>query len=168
MRIAGRGSKHKLSRSGAFGSSFDLYWQDTSIMKPAYWTVREKGWNSRSPASWWQASWGTMLPGARVREAGQGEEFIPRDSSRVEMSGEAVTPQAIAGKLCWRKDLHMLRRLWREKQEWKCNGVKGWEGAWWQRDVIFKELFLSFSVFGFFALHVSGENRNGCSDASMT
>lgn len=62
-----------------------------------------------------------MLPGAGAREAGQGEEFIPRDSSRVEMSGEAPTPQAIAGKLHWRKDLHMLRRLWREtgvKMEW--------------------------------------------------
>lgn len=58
-----------------------------------------------------------MLPGAGLTEAGQGEEFIPRDSSPVEMSGEAVTPQAIAGKLRWRKDLHMLRRLWRESQE---------------------------------------------------
>lgn len=58
-----------------------------------------------------------MLPGAGLGEAGQGQEFIPRDSSRVQMSGEAVTPQAIAGKLRWRKDLHMLRRLWRERQE---------------------------------------------------
>lgn len=70
-----------------------------------------------------------MLPGAGVREAGQGEEFIPRDSSREEMSGEAETPQAIAGKLCWRKDLHMLRRLWRERWECKWNGMKGWEGG---------------------------------------
>lgn len=70
-----------------------------------------------------------MLPGAGVREAGQGEEFIPRDSSRVEMSREAVTLQAIAGKLCWRKDLHMLRRLWRERRVCKWNGIKDWEGG---------------------------------------
>lgn len=68
-----------------------------------------------------------MLPGAGFGEAGHGEEFIPRDSSRVKMSGEAVTPQAIVGTLCWRKDLHMLRRLWRVgvKMEWD-KGLGRW------------------------------------------
>lgn len=50
---------------------------------------------------------------ARVPEA---EPFLQSHISRVEMSGEAVAAQAIAGNLRW-KDLRALRSLWRERQE---------------------------------------------------
>jgi len=38
--VALRGSKHKLSRFGAFSTAFDLYPQDRNILKPAYQTVQ--------------------------------------------------------------------------------------------------------------------------------
>lgn len=45
----------------------------------------------------------------------------------MKMSREPVTPQAIAGNLRWRKDLHLLRSLWRGWEMEGC-GVHSQEG----------------------------------------